>query len=101
MQRTVEEFDVTEKQAEAFWDILVERRRQEDKWHEPPGSWPCAPGIKLAVLLEEVGEVANALLERDATNLRAELVQVAAVCLKWLEAYDASEVTNRVQDGTG
>ena len=41
---------------------------------------------KLAVLTEETGEVARALLEQDPDQLRTELVQVAAVAVAWLEA---------------
>ncbi len=35
---------------------------------------------KLAVLMEEVGEVARAVLECDTENLKAELIQSMAVC---------------------
>jgi NTP pyrophosphatase (non-canonical NTP hydrolase) len=43
---------------------------------------------RLRVLVEEVGEVARALEEGDS-QLRAELVQVAAVAVAWLEALGA------------
>lgn len=42
-------------------EVYEERVRQEAKWgtrDEPPGQW-------LTVLVEEVGEVAKAILERD------------------------------------
>jgi len=39
-------------------------------------------------IVEEVGEVARAL-EDDDSQLRVELVQVAAVAVAWLEALDA------------
>lgn len=49
----------------------------------------------LAVLVEEVGEVARAILEKQGLandthdkNLRKELVQVAAVCVAWIEGLD-------------
>ena len=45
----------------------------------------------LAVLLEEVGEVAWALVRRDRENLREELAQVAAVCWRWLERMDKED----------
>lgn len=46
-------------------------------------------GVKLAVLTEEVGEVARGLLDRAALlDLKAELVQVAAVAVAWVEAID-------------
>lgn len=52
---------------------------------------PQAPdSARLPVLVEEVGEVARAMLEgADAGHLRAELLQVAAVALTWVEAIDA------------
>jgi NTP pyrophosphatase (non-canonical NTP hydrolase) len=40
------------------------------------------------VLNEEVGEVARAILESDNDNLREELIQVAAVCVAWVERLD-------------
>lgn len=66
-----------------------ERRRQDEKW-----GWPNA-GLasdnvykKVAILAEEMGEVANAVLEGDHENLKVELVQVAAVCFAWLESIE-------------
>lgn len=38
----------------------------------------------LAILLEEVGEVAKAVNEADATAQREELLQGGAVILRWL-----------------
>ncbi len=47
----------------------------------------------MAVLTEETGEVAQALNHRlDAADVAAELVQVAAVALSWLDAYAAAGV---------
>ncbi len=75
--------------------IDAERARQTKRWGGPHswGSGDCSSGmvdptIKLAVLMEEVGETARALLECDTTNLRDELVQVAAVAVAWLEGTD-------------
>jgi NTP pyrophosphatase (non-canonical NTP hydrolase) len=44
--------------------------------------------IWLAVLTEELGEVANALIEHGPVHLREELVQVAAVACAWIAALD-------------
>ena len=72
-----------------------ERTRQAGKWAEPHawGKGDCSsravPSIvKVAVLTEEVGEVARAVLdvEVDREHLRAELVQVAAVAVAWMES---------------
>jgi hypothetical protein len=80
--------------AEVLELVAAERDRQRVKWATPHG-WgrgdcstldPPDDRVKLAVLAEEFGEVARALLEHDRDGLAAELVQVAAVCVAWLEA---------------
>ena len=54
---------------------------------------------RLAALMEEVGEAARALLERNGAvndkhggELRKELVQIAAVCVAWVERIDADRM---------
>lgn len=68
----------------AIEDILDERQRQDERWGTPQFR-PNAPwGL---ILMEEVGEVSRAILERKPMGeLRKELVQVAAVAVAWLEA---------------
>lgn len=75
--------------------ILAERERQDSLKTSGHLKAICADDIpntvKLAALVEEVGEVARAILgregwSRDGGDLRQELVQVAAVCLAWLES---------------
>jgi hypothetical protein len=74
-------------------DVLYERARQETL-HSPTCADPSMPNSeRLEVLGEEFGEVCKALVEiRDSkaveADLRAELVQVAAVAVAWLEAID-------------
>jgi len=76
--------------------IVGERIRQDVKWGEqnhPDLYW-------LGILMEEVGEVAKAVIEK-AANVREEkcakevvhleLVQVAAVAVAWLECIERSE----------
>ena len=43
----------------------------------------------LAVLVEEVGEVGKAL--QGEGDITAELIQVASVCVRWLELKDPAE----------
>jgi len=68
----------TSTREEMFYrDALTENYRQVEKWgsqrDNPPGIW-------LAILAEELGEVAKAILENEPReNLYQELVQVAAV----------------------
>lgn len=63
--------------------IDAERDRQREKWREKEHEFR---GNKLSVLLEEVGEVAKAINEDEGPErLREELVQVAAVAVKWVQ----------------
>ena len=68
-----------------FRDINLERQRQDSIFGEIDKS--MLPTM-LSVLVEEVGECAKELNEKlpgDTENLEVELIQVAAVCVKWLE----------------
>jgi NTP pyrophosphatase (non-canonical NTP hydrolase) len=72
--------------------IDAERQRQHDKWAGKHrwGQGDCSSihidkRTKLAVLTEETGEVARAVLEDDPKQLQTELVQTAAVAVAWLE----------------
>ena len=69
-----------------YEEISAERNFQ-DKKH--PDFQPDN-AHRLAVLTEEVGEVAKGIQEKDITNLRYELIQVAAVAVRWIEAIDKS-----------
>jgi hypothetical protein len=76
--------------------VDAERVRQSEKWNREHdwGYGDCSsvnlPNItKSAVLTEECGEVARAVLDRRSENLRDELVQVAAVAVAWLESFPA------------
>jgi hypothetical protein len=65
-------YDGSDQHAD-FW-----RQRCQDAFADGEGTWGH-------VLLEEVFE---AIAENDPANLRAELVQVAAVAVAWVEAID-------------
>jgi NTP pyrophosphatase (non-canonical NTP hydrolase) len=76
-------------------DVIVERRRQDEKFG-PLGNLGGAEwGARLAVLMEEVGEAAkevNELREPGAVQrLRAELIQVAAVAVCLVQCLDMEE----------
>ena len=79
--------------AEVYALIDAERARQASLWTEPHdwGQGDCsstavALPVKVAVLMEECGEVARAVLDLSPANLRDELAQVAAVAVSWLES---------------
>lgn len=70
-------------------DVWEERQRQQELLEIKKIPWdtsdPVIPtAMKLSVLVEEVGEVARAILEES--NLREELIQVAAVAVAWAES---------------
>jgi len=73
--------------AQTFQSLVqAERARQDDAWGPPDATTHALRLELVAVLTEEVGEVARAVLEADDDNLRTELVQVAAVAQKFWEA---------------
>lgn len=98
---------MTEQTDAVLDEVLVERHNQDERWGEqnhpdgtgsPADKWAAeaAKGMyDLAVstralawrhiLLEEFME---AMAESDPARLRAELVQVAAVAVAWIEAID-------------
>lgn len=71
--------------------ILVERIKQDDHWGEQNHN----PYIYLSILIEEVGELAQAILQTQfggdkggLHNIRKEAVHTAAVALALLECLD-------------
>ncbi|HEY5834927.1 hypothetical protein [Streptomyces sp.] len=88
-------------------EVLAERVRQDDRWgqqNHPDGTgnlsqqdrakfarkwcedaFGAGYGTWADILTEEVAEAEG---ERDPARLRAELVQVAAVAVAWIEAID-------------
>lgn len=76
-----------------LYRIRCERARQDEKWGEQnheDETW-------LAILMEEVGELAEAILHRrfgggKASHRNKELVQVAAVAIAWMECIERREL---------
>lgn len=79
--------------------IRAERERQNKKWGEQNHDdyrW-------LAILTEEVGELAQAILHDEfggshAGTAKEELVHVAAVAVQWLECMERRQLTQRAPD---
>jgi NTP pyrophosphatase (non-canonical NTP hydrolase) len=78
-------------------EVLNERERQDVLKAEGKFKKTCADGMsnaeRLAVLAEEFGEVAREVCEQiegftDWYKMRTELIQVAAVCVAWVEGLD-------------
>ena len=66
--------------------VWNERDYQNEKWGREDGGWNDHILKKLAILTEEFGEVAKAINEEQWSEVKQELVDVAAVCISWLEA---------------
>jgi NTP pyrophosphatase (non-canonical NTP hydrolase) len=67
-------------QVDIFNAIIKERKRQD--YLHPKNK----KEEYLAIMIEEVGEIARAIQLRDKENLKDEITQVAAVAVRWLEA---------------
>lgn len=87
---TPETIDIVLNSMNSIFDVAKEMLRQDKKWgsdrQQSDLMWNC-------ILGEERGEVERAILERDGDNLRNELIQVAAVALQWVKAYDSRNGT--------
>lgn len=80
---------ITTNRVKTFARIEEEVHRQDQMF---PGQWDAGAlpnGAKLAILMEEVGEVAREMYEngpQTTEHLRTELTHVAAVAAHWLES---------------
>ena len=73
--------------------IDAERTRQELLHSSGVLSWvasapECPELLRLAALVEEMGEIGRAIQDCDNSQLAQELKQVAAVAVAWLESLD-------------
>ncbi len=60
--------------------IQIERNAQDEKWGKQNHSderWVC-------IILEELGEVSKAVIDRDEEGILEETVQVAALLQNWM-----------------
>ena len=62
--------------------VEAERDRQDAKW----GDQNHVDDYWLGIAVEEVGEVAKAVIERNDNAVHEEIVQTIAVLFGWLEA---------------
>ena len=81
-------------------EVMIERSLQDKKWGEQNHS----DTLWLAILGEEFGEVARAMLQQDGDMsgvVRDELLQVAAVAVAWVESLDRRPLLNDPSMGGG
>ena len=72
-------------------EVAAERARQDKKWG---ANRDHSPFFWLTILVEEVGEVAKAILEHDGHGMRKELIQVGAVAVaicEWCDRMEAAK----------
>ena len=67
-------------------EVSYERTLQDEKWG---ANRKLDPRTWITIMGEEFGEVCRADLEKDSNNYRKELIQVAAVAVAAVEAFDA------------
>jgi|14_taG_2_1085336.scaffolds.fasta_scaffold00183_19 NTP pyrophosphatase (non-canonical NTP hydrolase) len=64
--------------------VLAERERQDLKWGDQTQN---SDSHWTVILTEELGEVAREVYEKNETDMYTEIIQCAAVCFAWAEAY--------------
>lgn len=79
-------------------DISIERERQSEIFpKQEPEAQPCNRYQMLPVIVEELGEVAKGINEKDPRQIREELVHTAATCAKLVETMDAGNEPMGIQ----
>ena len=68
----------TELDIPAYRDLVQQIKVNNERWGHTDSV------TMLPVVVEEIGEIANAYLNRDFDNLRVELLQAAAVLVQWV-----------------
>jgi NTP pyrophosphatase (non-canonical NTP hydrolase) len=70
-----------------FAEVAAERERQDARFGAER-ILGQSRYLRVTVLMEEVGELARAVLEHDEDAIRAEAIQVAAVAVALVESLD-------------
>lgn len=76
-------------------EIKKERERQDLKFGAQPRS--LKPIVYLAILMEELGEVARSIIEGDSDNYRVESIQLAAVAVAAVEDFDTGNSIHQIE----
>jgi hypothetical protein len=89
----------TIEQLHALADIVIERQRQDRRSPEVAPDLPGAEGpFPAEALVERLREVAETNQEKGDGALRRELIEVAAMCVKWLEILDRQAQRSRLRE---
>ena len=80
-----------------YREIEAERLRQNELYGPPvPGQHRHGHYTFNAIVSEETGEAARAMLQGKLPGLRSELVQTAAVIIAWIEFIDHPDTPRNV-----
>ncbi len=66
-----------------IFDLIMEERKRQDRLWGADRSLPNS--VWITILIEEIGEAAQALLKCRGEDLKIELIHSAAVLFAWLE----------------
>jgi hypothetical protein len=89
----------TIEQLHALADIVIERQRQDRRSpKEAPDHAGAEGSFPAEALVERVREVEKIKLEEEDGALRQELIEVAAICVKWLEVLDHQAQRSRLRE---
>jgi NTP pyrophosphatase (non-canonical NTP hydrolase) len=64
--------------------VLAERERQDERWGDQTDNTDLQ---WMSILTEEIGEVAKDVNDQRLGGMFEELIQCAAVCFAWSEAF--------------
>ena len=70
--------------AKVLEQVLAERELQDLKWGDQTFN---SDDHWTVILTEELGEVAREVYEKNESDMYEEIIQCAAVCFAWSEAY--------------
>jgi hypothetical protein len=76
--------------------VMKERARQDKRW----GPQNHDDLYWLGILMEEVGEAAKYVIERNSAFTHREVVEVCAVALAWLECMERRAALRETEDET-
>ena len=65
--------------------VLAERELQDLKWGDQTSN---SDDHWTVILTEELGEVAREVYEKNESDMYEEIIQCAAVCFAWAEAFN-------------
>lgn len=71
--------------------LLMEINMEVERAEKKHPMWPEDNAGRALIILEEAGEIAKAINDGDHGNLRTEIIQTAATCIRFLKALQVDE----------